>query len=97
MTNYSLRGCKVSQDPELARVDIEIAGRSISVGLDVVGSIAFEVNAAGNSVISEDRNIGSSIGDGGNVRLTSPKSPPPAPMASAAPKNRVLVSYWALP
>ena len=82
----SYAAAKASHDPELARVDIVIAGRSISVGRDAVGSIATGGNAVGNIVISGDRNTGPPIGEAGNGELPSP-SPPPAPMASA-PRRR---------
>lgn len=85
----SYAAAKASHDPELARVDIEIAGRSISVGRDAVGSIAVGGNAVGNIVISGYRNTGPPIGGTGNGELPSPlpPPPPPAPMASAPPRR----------
>ena len=75
----SYAAAKASHDPELARVDIEIAGRSISLGRD----------AAGDIVMSGDRNPGPPGGGTGNDERSSPLPPPPPfeRMASAAPRK----------
>jgi len=72
----SYAAAKASQDPEHSRVDIEIAGRSISSGRDALSNVR----------VTGDRNTTSAVEGVSNIEpLPSPPSIASTPPAPAAP------------
>jgi hypothetical protein len=71
----SYAAARASHDPELASVDVQIGGRSISVGRDAIGSVL--VTGDGNRVSTVD-----------SPGIGEPLPPPPA-RRTAAPARRL--------